>query len=64
MNDTLDFDSLSRIRIRISAHKFPIETGRFENKNQTDRICRLCCDGIGNELYYLTECKNKAVTKT
>ena len=24
---------------RISAHKFPIKTGRFENKNQTDRIC-------------------------
>ena len=51
-------------KIRISAHKFPIEVGRFENKNQTDRICLLCCDGIGNELHYLIECKNKAITKS
>ena len=51
-------------KIRISAHNFPIETGRFENKNQTNRICPLCCEGIGNELHYLIECKNKAVTKT
>ena len=51
-------------KIRISAHKFPIETGRFENKNQTDRICPLYCDGIGNEIHYLIECKNKAIIKT
>ena len=51
-------------KIRISAHKFPIKTGYFENKNQTDRICPLCCEGIGNELHYLIECKNKAITKT
>ena len=25
-------------KIRISAHKFPIETSGFENENQTDRI--------------------------
>ena len=24
----------------------------------------LCCDGIGNELHRLIECKNKAITKT
>ena len=51
-------------KIRISAHKFPIKTGRFENKNQNNRICPFCCDGIGNELHYLIECKNKSVTKT
>ena len=28
-------------KIRISAHKFPIQSGRFENKNQTDRIYRM-----------------------
>ena len=48
----------------MSAHKFLIETGRIENKNQTDRKCPLCCVGIGNELHYLIECKNKAITKT
>ena len=51
-------------KIRISAHNFPTETDHFENKNQTNRICPLCCEGIGNELHYLIECKNKAVTKT
>ena len=51
-------------KIKISAHKFPIETGRFENKNQTDRICPFCREGIRNELHYLIECKNKAITKT
>ena len=40
-------------KIRINAHKFPIETGYFEKKNQTDRICPLCCEGIGNELITL-----------
>ena len=51
-------------KIRISAHKFPTETVRFENKNQTDRTCPLGCEGIRNELHYLIECKNKAITKT
>ena len=34
----------------ISAHKFPVETGCFENKNETTRICPLCCEGTGNEI--------------
>ena len=51
-------------KIRISAHKFPIETGRFENKNKTDRICPLCCEGIGSEIHYLIECKNELISKT
>ena len=37
---------------------------RLENKNQTDRISPICCEGIGNELHYLIECRNKAITKT
>ena len=48
----------------ISVHKFPIETGSFGNKKQTDRLCTLCREGIGNELHYLIECKNKTNTKT
>ena len=51
-------------KFRVSARKFPIETGRFENKNQTNRICPLRYEGIGIELHYLIECKNKAITKT
>ena len=44
-------------------HKFPIETARSENKNQTDRICSLYCESIGIELHYFIELKNKAITK-
>ena len=51
-------------KIRISAHTLPIEIGRFQNQNQTDRICPLCSEGIGNELHYLTECQAKVITKT
>ena len=52
------------IKIRISTNKFPIETGRFENKNQMDRICPFCCEDSRNEHYYLIGCKNKAAWKT
>ena len=50
-------------KFRISAHKFPIETGRFEQKHQTERICPLCCDGIGDEVHYLANCQNLEVSK-
>ena len=33
---------------RISEHKFPTEIGRFENKAPPERICPLCCEGIGD----------------
>ena len=38
-------------KFQISAHKFPIETSQYENKAQYDRICPLCCEGIGNEIH-------------
>ena len=38
-------------KLRISAHKFPIETGRFDYRMRTERICPLCCDGIGDEMH-------------
>ena len=50
-------------KLRISAHKLPIETGRYDQKTQTERICLLCCEGIGNETHYIFECKNKEMIK-
>ena len=35
-------------KLRITAHELPIETGRYDQKTQTERICPLCCEGIGN----------------
>ena len=49
---------------RISAHKFPIETGRYENKAQCYRICPLHCEGIGNKINYLNECNDSVITET
>ena len=49
---------------RISAHKFPIETGRYENKAQCYRICPLYCEGIGNKINYLNECNDSVITET
>ena len=38
-------------------NSFPIEIGRFENKAPAERICPLCCEGIGDVCHYLEEIK-------
>ena len=48
-------------KMRISSHKFPIETGRFEERERSDRICPLCCNGVGNEEHYIFECEDKII---
>ena len=48
-------------KIRVSAHKFPIETGQCENKNSAERFCPLCCENIGDECLSLITCKSKEI---
>ena len=50
-------------KIRISAHKFPTEIRRFEKKAPTERICPLCCEGIGDVCHYLTQCNKEEIKK-
>ena len=50
-------------KLQISAHKLPIETGRYDQKTQSERICPFCCEGIGNVTHYIFECKNKEMIK-
>ena len=50
-------------KLRISAHKLHVENGRYEEKIQTERICSLCCEGIGNVTRYISERKNKEMIK-
>ena len=50
-------------QLQISAHKLPVEMVRYDQKNQTERICPLCCEGIGNVTHYIFECKNKEMIK-
>ena len=64
----LDIDNMNIrkaiTKMRISSHKFPIETGRYEGKERENRICPLCCNDIGDEKHYIFECENKTITET
>ena len=43
-------------KMRISAHRLPVETGRYSGTPRNERMCPLCKNGVGNELHYLLEC--------
>ena len=45
-------------KFRISAHKFPIETGRYINTERQNRLCTLRERGIADELHYFSKCNN------
>lgn len=48
------------VKCRISAHKLPIETGRFENRNRAERLCTKCSIGeVGDEFHCLFKCTDK-----
>ena len=44
-------------KLGISAHKFPIETGRYINTERQNHICTLCERGIVDELHYFSKYK-------
>ena len=50
------------IKLRISAHKLTVETGRYCRYNNTpynDRICKLCnLNEVGDERHFLMSCTN------
>ena len=50
-------------RVRLSAHKYPIETGRYQNINRECRECPLGCNVIGDEEHYLLSCAHPFITK-
>ena len=44
-------------RFRVSAHFFPIETGRMMNKPKEQRMCHFCLNKqIGDEHHYIFKC--------
>ena len=43
-------------KLRLSAHKFPIETGRYEQVERDNRKCPFGCDQLGDELHYILTC--------
>ena len=50
-------------KIRMSAHKYPIETGRYQKTKRDDRYCPLCCIDIGNEEHYLFDCPHPFIER-
>ena len=51
-------------KMRLSAHSFPIEIGRYSKTPREDRICQLCRTGVGNESHYLLNCTNPRMLKS
>ena len=51
-------------QIRLSAHKFPIEQGRYKNIPREQPICNLCCNNlVGDEFHYLFICNEISLTQ-
>ena len=49
-------------KLRLSAHRFPIETGRYEQIPREERVCTFGCDQIGNEQHYFFQCKHPFIS--
>ena len=46
-------------KLRISAHRLPVEVGRYNNIPYEERICSHCdLNEVGNEQHYLMQCAN------
>jgi len=50
-------------KIRLSAHKLPIETERYMKIPRAERVCTLGCEALGDEMHYLFDCKHPAMEK-
>ena len=46
-------------KLRISSHRLPVESGRYNNVPFDKRTCKLCnLNEVGNEQHYLIQCSN------
>ena len=47
------------IKLRISSHRLPVESGRYNIIPFDKRTCKLCnLNEVGNEQHYLMQCSN------
>jgi hypothetical protein len=59
----LDFKLRNAItKLRVSAHRLPIETGRYHKTPTIERTCTLCGNGVGDEIHYLLHCTDEQQT--
>ena len=60
MEKYLQFGSRTQRRniskFRISNHKLEIEQGRYKNISADKRTCKLCKDGVEDEIHFLLKC--------
>jgi hypothetical protein len=49
---------IAMTRMRVSAHKLPIETGRYYKISRELRECPLGCKTLGDECHYMTSCNH------
>ena len=49
--------SVKFIRLRLSSHLFPIETGRWSRMKREDRLCKTC-NVLGDESHYIYDCQD------
>ena len=47
---------ISLCKFRISNHKREIEQGRYRNISADKRTCKLCNNGVEDEIHYLLKC--------
>ena len=50
--------------LRISAHKLPVELGRYAGISRIDRTCTKCDSGssVGDEYHFFMECQDPLLT--
>ena len=64
MLEIYKLENVFNTQIRLSAHKFPIEKGRYKNIPREQRICNLCCNNlVGDEFHYLFICNELSLTQ-
>ena len=51
-------------KFRVSAHRFPIEIGRYLGIHREDRMCPFGCNKIGDEQHYLLQCSHPFLINT
>ena len=55
---------IAMTKYRISAHKLPIESGRYKGINRDNRICKLCnTNDLGDEKHYMFHCSHESFTE-
>ena len=45
-------------KLRLSAHKLPIEIGRYEQTPRHERWCPFGCQQLGDEVHYIYQCRH------